>query len=197
MNRTVPALELLFCLALVLQVSCTGEQADHSIERGISRASRPMVLNEHGLKAGAVIDSIELPCNDGRTRVVAPADQFQLVTFSGPGDCSTCWPHLTGLKEISAAQGFRVEHIYVSFPAGMPVHVAARIYEPFTDGPVCWDEDGALWREHDIAHTPVTVLLRRGSIVLMHDAPLTSDDARSQLTDSIRVLRGREGASKP
>ncbi|MEA3244534.1 MAG: hypothetical protein U9Q74_00110 [Gemmatimonadota bacterium] len=110
------------------------------------------------------------------------------MTFTTPGDCSACQPHLAGLDLLDRSQAWPVPHIYVSYTTKATRNGASREYKRVLHEPVCWDEGGALWTANDIRHTPVTALLRDGYVVLLHDAPLAAHTAMQRLLDTIAVV---------
>lgn len=119
---------------------------------------------------------------------MAKTNAYQFITFTSPGDCSSCQPHLAGLDSLARREEMIVPHFFVAYLGGTTPEAASRLYEGFVRGPICWDRDGLLWDKYNIGHTPVTALLKDGLIVLLHDAPLASPQDRQQLLDSMRIL---------
>ncbi len=151
----------------------------------------PMQLQDHGgLVAGTRLGTVALTCDDRQVRTVAPDSGAQLLTFTTPGDCSACHTHLAGLDSLDKLGQSPVPHIYVSYATPAQRDDARRSYKRVIGQSLCWDDSGSLWDLLRIEHTPVTVLVRDGTVVLVHDAPLTADDARKRLVDSIGTLLG-------
>lgn len=154
-------------------------------------ADLPMQLQDHGgLMTGTKLSKAALTCDDRQVRTVAPDSGAQLLTFTTAGDCSACHTHLAGLDSLDKLGQLRIPHLYVSYATQAQRDDARRAYRRVIGDAICWDESGALWDEHGIAHTPVTVLVRAGTVLLVHDAPLTSDDSRRLLVDTIGTLLG-------
>ena len=140
--------------------------------------------------AGAMLRPSTLACDDRRVRTLAPDSGAQLLTFTTPGDCSTCHTHLAGLDSLDKLGHLSVQHVYVSYATRAQRDDARRAYKRVIGQALCWDDSGSLWDILRIEHTPVTVLVRGGTVLLVHDAPLTSDDARQRLVDTIGTLLG-------
>jgi hypothetical protein len=134
------------------------------------------VINQHVIKVGDVITPTRLRCHAGADRIVANPSEIQLITFSTPNDCSACVPHLAGLEEVLKRAPVHIDNFYVSWAPPAETTSAIASYRAFSNRAVCFDEAGALWDTYNISHTPITVVLRRGQIVYMHDMPLTKPE---------------------
>ena len=171
-------------MACMLAVACgTRDRWD---DRGVSRT-----LNEHGVAIGQRIAPIPVTCGDSVTSVGAE-NTTQLVTFATLKDCSSCETHMSGLDFLEQEDALPEHNIVVVWlePGTARGEVdAARKRSART---VCLDSAGQAWDALNLQHTPVTALIRSGSIVYLHDQPLSRDaDRRAFLTDVRRLTHKR------
>jgi len=178
--------------ALVALVHCAQPSSDRSSAvRDSLPARSPFLLQGHGgLTAGIAITKVRLTCDDGVQRVLGE-DEVQLVTFTTPGDCSSCQSHLAGLELMTRHRQMPLDHYFVAYAPRSTRTVDLRAYRRLVTGRLCWDEHGALWDRHNVSHTPVTALMRHDTVLLLHDAPLLAADARRALAESVAALVGR------
>ena len=146
------------------------------------------VANDHKISVGDSIAPLALTCAGGATRVVADPAKVQLVTVSTASDCSTCLSHLAGLENILEHDPIHIETFYVSWVPPEQQRGAMIAYHTVTTRLVCFDERGVLWDKYNVSHTPVTVLLRHGRIVYMHDMPLISEPSQQTFLADLRRL---------
>lgn len=178
---------------LFLSASCDSPpsfQQRRPVERKGSAPQHKMAVNNHGgVIVGLRIDEIPLLCDDGQVRIVAPRKLAQLVTFTSVGDCSACEMHLAGLDSLSKLKQLPVPHVYVAYSAAAARKADSRAYAAVISEPVCWDETGALWDKYNISHTPVSLLVSDGRVVLLHDTPLVTAEDRQRLIDTVRRVQ--------
>ncbi len=148
----------------------------------------PLTLTRHGLAVGEAIQPVRLECDDARSRIVAPLEIPQLVTFTTPGDCSACETHLAGVEMLLSDNSPIPEHVWVAYPADVDSNAASEQYRLITRFPICWDRAGAMWTRYNISHTPFTVLLRNGKVLLIDDASLARPSERARFMDTVRAL---------
>lgn len=186
----------MMCVAastLALSTACDSSASAHRAQPAKSALTlHKMAVNDHGgIVVGLSIDETPLPCNDGQLRVIAPRKLSQLITFTSVGDCSACEQHLAGLDSLSRLKQLPVPHVYVAYSAPSNRSADSRAYASVISDPVCWDEKGALWDEYNISHTPVSVLVFDGRVLLMHDTPLVAAEDRQRLIDTVRAVQAR------
>lgn len=172
---------------LTVAAACQGADAAGDRSDASSPSSRGPLLVDHGIHVGRLIAPHELPCADGRPRAVAMAGRAQLVTFSTPGDCSECERHLQGVEEVYRGKYLDLEQFIVVYAPAATRDEALLRYRGWTRQPVCFDTVGSLWEAENISHTPITAVIRDGSVRYLDDGPLDTDARRASFLTALRA----------
>lgn len=167
-------------IRLLAGLVCIGCSSTETVGRSRARM-------EHGVALGTRMRPTPLQCFGAGGRVVAAAGQFQIVTFATPYDCSSCTPHLDGVPEVVGKAGLSA-HAFTTVWAPSMKAVERQVRHRARKQATCVDEDGSLWEEHNMLHTPFTVVLRDGVIVYLHDGNLQSAEEREQLAADLREI---------
>ena len=152
-----------------------------------AEAPHSHVINDHKIRVGDTLSAVTVDCN-GTRRIVGRPGSVQLVTFSTKGDCTACLPHLAGLEQVLERRALAIETFHVTYASNAELASVREAYRAITHRAVCVDEHATLWDKYNISHTPVTVLLRSGEVVYMHDMPLVSDAAQKTFEADLRAL---------
>lgn len=155
-------------------------------------AARSVALQQHGLRPGARLRTIDFPCNNGKTRELAARQRDQIVTFSAFGDCSECARHLKGLGDADHARASLPEHFVVVFAPPGELDDMDRLHRRTDSLPVCFDAAATVWRDYDLQNTPFTVLLRDGWVEYLNDAPLDDSVARQAFAADVERALERQ-----
>jgi hypothetical protein len=157
---------------------------------GIAERGRlPSVLNSRSIRVGDSVPRAVLHCSDDTSRTIADSTKDQFVTFMTTADCSECTLHAIGLDSIWSTKQMKIEMLSVAYVHPDEREELLRWVSQRRHRPVCFDTVGTYWDALDLRHTPVSVLLLRGRIGLMHDAPLGDARAMSQLTGDVNRIR--------
>lgn len=169
-------------LAIRLLVSCGVCSCSSS---AIRTAPHRTPLLDHGIRTGETLNPIAVHCSDGKNRTFADPSALQLVTISTEDDCSSCEMHIAGLDVLYRQRRIHMEQFVLTYtPTGRRADILAA-YRGRTAIPVCIDEAASLWRNTDLSHTPVTVVLKHGQIAYIDDAPLETPVDRSFFTQAV------------
>lgn len=169
-------------------------------QAGSSRAGekggepRPATIVDHGVRVGTAMSSRALTCTDKKRRLLAPSQGLQLATFTSISDCSVCMPHLEGMARLVRSKVVSIEHVFVVYAPQENGWTILRAYQRIGAEPVCWDPSGYVWSRYGIAHTPVTLLLRDGMIVYVHDGPLDPGPATERFKLDLRYYEDQYAA---
>jgi hypothetical protein len=153
-----------------------------------NRVPQSHVVNAHGLAVGDSIEPLALTCREGGDRRIAAPNEVQLITLSTAGDCSACLTHLAGLEQLLVTKQVTAPQFYVSWATTAQIPSAMIAYRATTIRPVCFDTSGTLWDSHNVSHTPVTVVIRNGRVLYMHDMPLISASSQRQFLGDLQDM---------
>jgi hypothetical protein len=142
-----------------------------------------------GIVVGDSIAPFPVTCAKAGNRPVSAAGMVQLVTFSTPGDCSTCVPHLRGLADMASAGDGPRDNFIVVYAPGQEIPELTRQYGDVRD--VCVDRAGHAWEALPLERTPVTVLLLSGRVALVTDRGLLSDSSKAAFLADVSRLTGQ------
>ncbi len=148
----------------------------------------------YGFAVGDSIAPFGVDCLKAGHRALGLAGTTQLITFSTPGDCSTCMPHLAGLDSVAIAGRGPRDNVIVTFSPGQTPASVARLYGRRMARDVCVDTAGFAWDALNIGKTPVTVLLVSGHVALMTNKGLLSDSSRTRFLSEIEHRARGTGA---
>lgn len=168
------------CIVILFVSACSASSRDP--------VNASQVDNAHGFKVGDTIAPLGVDCLKQRGRVLGAQGATQLVTFSSPGDCSTCMLHLAGMEKIAREGNGPRENFIVSWGPGLTLSDVGRLYSSHPVRDVCTDSGGKAWDALNLEHTPVTVLLISGRVALMTDKGYGSDSSRAHFLDDIRLI---------
>lgn len=149
------------------------------------------VLSDHQVHVGQALPAVDLLCSDGQRRTIASRQQVQLVTFETLGDCQSCQAHIGGLIQLSAARQLPIPDIVVYWAPQSDVPAFLRLNAPTSDRPACRDSAGVFWSSPGISHTPVTIVLAHGNVVLIDDAPMMTPADQSRFLYDLRSAGAR------
>lgn len=127
---------------------------------------------DHGVHAGTALTPLSLDCSDGRKRMVGDPNASHVVTLATSGDCAQCnrhWQGITALFERNAARGH--QYAIVNAPPSHTAEATAHM-RGYSDIPVCFDTAGVLWSNHNVSHTPVTLVVQNGRVVYVNGEAL-------------------------
>lgn len=170
------------------------DQAGSSREGEEGAEPRAATGADHGVRVGTAMSSRALACTDKVQRRLAPSQGLQLATFTSLGDCSACMPHLQGIARLVRSNVVPMGHVFVVYAPQENWWTTLRAYRRIGADPVCWDPSGYVWSRYGIAHTPVTVLLRDGVIVYVHDGPLDLGPTRQRFELDLRYYADQYAA---
>lgn len=178
-NAPRPTLPML-CALILLASACR--------DRTLTIAELSQVDNAHGFRIGDTIPSHTLRCLRKSERQLGSTKSTQLVTFSNPGDCSTCIAHLRSIESIAAATATVGENFIVTWGPGFQYSDLERLYGSSRARDACFDSAGFAWDALHLEHTPVTALLISGRVAFMTDKAYRSDSSRRMAASIIATL---------
>jgi hypothetical protein len=132
-----------------------------------------------GFDVGDSIAPFVVDCLKAGTRELGTSGASQIVTFSSPGDCSICMPHLAGLDSIALAKLGPPDNVLVTYAPGRSPATVARLYGSRMARDVCVDTGGRAWDALHLNKTPVTVLLVSGRVAYLTNADMLSPASRA------------------
>jgi len=142
---------------------------------------------DHGIDLGAKVAPTALWCRDGSGRRVGESGKLQIVTFATPYDCSACTPHLDGVPKVVGGTGLAVYAFTVMWAPNRKV-LERQIAQVAPDLPICVNEDGSLWEQHNLLHTPFTAVLNDGVVVYLNDSNLQTEEERHQFAADLKSI---------
>ena len=158
--------------------------------RAVGATRRPAYVsradNAHGVHLGQRMGPLTVQCPAGALVVGAPA-QTQLITFATESDCWACQAHIAGMEAIYQSGAVSVTNAVVFWTPRGERRDPRVVHARPNARPVCLDDAAALFDRYGIEHTPVTVLLRDGRVLYMHDRPLASVTAQSKVVSDLQV----------
>jgi hypothetical protein len=186
-------------VALCMLSFCACSKSDFRTETAqeLSADSTFARMDHGGIKIGANLDPISLPCADSISRTIAPSKGRQLVTFLTAGDCSECHAHLAGLRLAAEEALITTPQLYVVYTTPLEIRQSWRAARSIAAAPVCFDVQGALWSKYNVVHSPVTALVSDGNVVLIHDQPLLKLESRKRLARALDAWRSHASAAIP
>lgn len=162
---------------LLATTACRSGQSDSSTRFDDRRT--------YGFAVGDSIAAFSVDCLKAGPRALGLAGATQVITFSTPGDCSTCMPHLAGLDSLAIAGRGPRDNVIVTFSPGQTPASVARLYGGRMARDVCVDTAGFAWDALNIGKTPITVLLVSGRVSFMTNKGLLSDSSRTRFLSEI------------
>lgn len=147
-------------------------------------------LQRFGFAVGDSIAPFSVDCLTAGSRRIGLPGSTQVVTFSTPGDCSTCMLHLAGLDSVALSGRGPADNVIVTFTPGQSPASVARLYGSRLVRDVCVDTSGFAWDALNMQKTPVTALLISGRVAYVTNGGLLSDSSRT------RFLKQLDNASR-
>lgn len=175
---------------VVLLVGCTITSDKPSTSKSDGRPRAARALSEHGVAIGQRVPPIPVSCADRTNREVGGGAGLQLITFATAHDCALCNLHLASLKTIDWTQFSFIDPFIVAWGPSRADLAKLESQDMIRDLPlpVCIDRPGVLWDSLDIAHTPFTVIIRRGKIIQVYDQDLSREAYRDQFLKDLSTL---------
>jgi hypothetical protein len=174
-------------IAVFALVGC--RNAGSAQNREGPHVDRMQADNDHGFAVGAHVPLLRLNCGGQAAFTTGEPHQFQTITLATPGECSACLAHMSGLEVLAHAAELPTDDAIITWAPGLQGARDIAFARLGTTRRICPDVDGRLFRTLGVSHAPVTIAVRDGRVVYMHDRPLASAAARALFVRDLALLR--------